>query len=85
MSEELPPSGPPGLPPRPIEPAKFPEGYTFPEDLLKDWIAIPADEPLIIGPLTKNDLDNLLFSTGDIVRAIGNLQQAPAWEILRLR
>jgi len=73
MSEEQPPAGP-TVPP--IDPAKFPEGYNFPEDLLKDWISIPPNDPLIIGPLTKNDLDNLLFSTGDVVRAIGYLRGA---------
>lgn len=71
MSEENPPLAPP-----PIDPAKFPDGYNFPEDLLKRWIEIPADEPLIVGPLTKSDLDNLLFSTGDLVRAIGYLRGA---------
>jgi hypothetical protein len=74
MNEEQKPPGPPAPPP--VEPAKYPEGYIFPEEMLKDWISIPPDDPLIIGPLTKKDLDNLLFSTGDIVRAIGYLRGA---------
>ena len=62
-------------PVRTVEPAKFPEGYNFPEDLLSAWIAIPPDEPVLIGPLTRGDLDNLLFSISDIVRAVAYLRE----------
>ncbi|MBN9601843.1 MAG: hypothetical protein J0G33_02820 [Afipia felis] len=57
-------------------PEKFPGGHRFPEDLLSRWISIPGDAPLMIGPLTRNDLDNLLFSIGNIARGIGELQNA---------
>jgi hypothetical protein len=60
----------------PVQPAKFPEGYNFPEELLSEWVNIPTDEPLLIGPLTRADLDQLLFSTGDIVRGVALLRSA---------
>ncbi|UZE51879.1 hypothetical protein ONR75_15710 [Rhodopseudomonas sp. P2A-2r] len=70
------------------EPLKFPDGYRFPEDSLRKWVDIPYDEELIIGPLSKSNLDQLLFSTTDMARSImalrgalvlfsnGNLEQA---------
>jgi len=60
----------------PVEPAKFPEGYEFPRELLAEWVNIPGDEPLTIGPLTRADLDQLLFSTGDLVRGAALLRSA---------
>lgn len=52
------------------------EGFLFPEDILQQWVALPADEPLIVGPLTKADLDHLLFSTAKTTAAINALQQS---------
>jgi hypothetical protein len=56
--------------------AKFPNGHPFPEDLLDRWTSIPGDAPLAVGPLTRNDLDQFLFSIGNIARGIGELQNA---------
>ncbi len=52
------------------------EGFLFPDDVLQQWVSIPPDEPLVIGLLTKMDLDHLLFSTARISAAINSLQRA---------
>lgn len=52
------------------------EGFLFPTETLAKWIAIPENEPLVIGPLTRSDLDHLLFSTSRISQAIFSVQQA---------
>jgi hypothetical protein len=44
--------------------------------LLKQWIAIPEDEPLFIGPLARKDLDQFLFSISDLANAIVHLRGA---------
>jgi hypothetical protein len=56
--------------------AHFPKGYNFPEEILSQWISIPYDEPVFIGPLTRRALDNLLFSTADISSAVASLRLA---------
>lgn len=75
MSEEEPP-GPLEAPPKPkfLE-GKYPEGRTFPAKLLDAWVSIPENEPLQIGPLTRDDIDHLLFSTSNIAQAIGELRE----------
>jgi hypothetical protein len=65
--------GSPPLPP--IEPAEFPEGHLFPNEILEQWVKIPATEPLMIGPLTRGDIDHLLFSFKNVTMAISNLHQ----------
>jgi hypothetical protein len=52
------------------------QGFEFPQDVLEKWVAIPENEPLFIGPLTRGELDNLLFSTGRITQAIAAFQRA---------
>lgn len=82
MSEEPPaPFGPPPAAdadenkPK-VQPAMYPLGYYIPDELIESWVAIPETEPLVIGPLTRGDLDQLLFSTRDIAKAIGHLRDA---------
>lgn len=59
-----------------LEPAVFPEFHLFPDDILTDWVALPANEPLAVGPITKSALDQLLFSSQDLARAIHALRAA---------
>jgi hypothetical protein len=54
----------------------FPEGHNFSEDILKEWVSIPPEEPILIGPLTRAAIDNLLFSTSDISSSIAALRAA---------
>jgi hypothetical protein len=54
----------------------FPEGHNFPEDILREWVAIPEDEPVLIGPLSRRALDHLLFSISDISSSIASLRAA---------
>ncbi|MDB5552814.1 MAG: hypothetical protein JWL86_2798 [Rhizobium sp.] len=58
------------------EPAKYPDFHYFPDELIQKWVEIPWDEPLVIGPLNRSDLDNLLFSTADMTRAVHSLRGA---------
>jgi hypothetical protein len=59
-----------------VVPSVYPNGYRFSEELLAKWVAIPNDALLTIGPLTRADIDQLLFSTADIARAIADLRNA---------
>lgn len=54
----------------------FPAGYTFSQDTLEQWVAIPPEEPLIIGPLSRGALDQFLFSISDIAGAVAELRLA---------
>lgn len=54
----------------------FPEGRAFPQELLEQWVAIPSEEPLIIGPLSRGSLDQFLFAITDISGAIAELRFA---------
>jgi hypothetical protein len=49
--------------------------FMFPRDVVEKWIAIPGNQPLL-GPLTKDDLDHLLFSTSRIASAVEALHLA---------
>jgi hypothetical protein len=60
------------------EPAPIPAAddvFMFPRDVVEKWIAIPGNQPLL-GPLTKDDLDHLLFSTSRIASAVEALHLA---------
>jgi hypothetical protein len=46
------------------------------QDVLRRWVELPDDEPLVIGPLTRADIDHLLFSTARIAASIRALQDA---------
>jgi hypothetical protein len=59
-----------------LRPPTYPDGYLFPDELITRWIEMPQDQPLVIGPLTKTDLDHLLFSTSDMARAVAELREA---------
>jgi hypothetical protein len=74
MAEETPPVPP--NEPGPQQLKLTAQGFQFPLDVLQRWVDLPPDEPLVLGPLTKNDLDHLLFSTAKISAAITALQQA---------
>jgi hypothetical protein len=54
----------------------FPEGHAFPPELLEQWVAIPPEEPLTIGPLSRGTLDQFLFAITDIAGAIAELRFA---------
>ena len=59
--EEKPPTEvPKAVPNVVIHETVFPQGHNFPEDLLAQWISIPEDEPVVIGPLSRRAIDNLL-------------------------
>jgi hypothetical protein len=74
MSDEARPPAAPATPQEVvIREANFPEGHNFPDEILSQWISIPYDEPVVIGPLTRQVLDNLLFSTTDTSAAIASL------------
>jgi hypothetical protein len=66
---------PPEVPVPPVVPPVFPQGHTFPESLIKEWVSIPANEPVLIGPLARTDLDNFLFGFGDLTSALAELRQ----------
>jgi hypothetical protein len=74
--EEKPPEAPSPHPEVVMHQANFPKGHNFPEEVLSQWISIPYDEPILIGPLTRRALDNLLFSTTDISSAVSSLRSA---------
>src|SRR6266404_2094673 len=75
--EEKPPTEAPAAPPNVVvHESVFPRGHLFPEDLLAQWISIPEDEPVVIGPLTRRAIDNLLFSMTDISSSIAALRAA---------
>jgi hypothetical protein len=59
-----------------VEKPEFPDGHEFPVDLLQQWVAIPDDEQLFIGPLARKDLDQFLFSISDLANAIAHLRGA---------
>jgi hypothetical protein len=66
----------PEVPPvPPVIPAAYPEGHMFPEALIKEWVSIPSDEPVVIGALTRSDLDNFLFGFSDLAGAVAELRQ----------
>lgn len=58
------------------EPALYKDFHLFPEDMLSSWVDIPANEPLAMGPISRANLDQLLFSTQDMGRAIHALRAA---------
>jgi hypothetical protein len=72
--EEKPP------PPQPAEvklhQSIYPHGHNFPDDILIQWVSIPYNEPVSIGPLTREAIDNLLFSMTDISGSIASLRSA---------
>lgn len=71
MAEEV-----PKIPPVPIiKQPEYPEGRTFPDEVLRAWVTIPSDEPVFIGPLTRGDLDHFLFAFSDVTTAIAELRQ----------
>lgn len=75
--EEKPPTEvPKAVPNVVIHETVFPQGHNFPEDLLAQWISIPEDEPVVIGPLSRRAIDNLLFSMTDISSSIAALRAA---------
>lgn len=59
-----------------VRPRQFPQGHPFPDEILQKWLAISPQARLIIGPLTRNDIDHLLFSFSDLTRGIADLQMA---------
>ncbi|WP_315729143.1 hypothetical protein [Bradyrhizobium sp. SZCCHNS2015] len=74
-SEDKPPEQPEQAPvPLQLHEPVYPHGHNLPEDLIAQWVAIPAEERLYIGSLPRASLDQFLFSIGDIAAAIGNLR-----------
>jgi hypothetical protein len=73
MSEEEKPAV---APVEPLIPVRYPEGIHFSEDLLKEWVSIPGDQPIFIGPLTRDDLDHFLFSTAVMAQAMAHMRTA---------
>lgn len=66
----------PEVPPvPPVIPAVYPQGHIFPEALIKEWVSIPHNESVVIGPLTRSDLDNFLFGFSDLTGAVAELRQ----------
>lgn len=59
-----------------IQTQVYPSGYPIPDDMISRWIEIPADEQVYFGPLPRSAIDDLLFSTRDIVRSIAQLRLA---------
>jgi hypothetical protein len=58
--------------PAPTSPVE--DVFPFPQDVVEKWIAIPGDQR-VIGPLTKDDLDHLLFSTSRIASSVAALHR----------
>lgn len=76
MSDDQPPADEPVQPEIKVRESVFPAGHTFPNALLEEWLAIPAEEPLYIGPLPRAIWDQFLFSMSDIVTSIAELRMS---------
>jgi hypothetical protein len=71
-SDEKPPEQvPPNIT---VQAATYPDGHNFPQDLLAEWIAIPPEERIVIGPISRAGWDHFLFSAADIAAGIGQLR-----------
>lgn len=68
MTEE-----PPKIPPLA---AAFPNGFPIAEELVAKWVEIPDTEAVLIGPLSRKDLDQLLFAFRDLASGVAHLRDA---------